>query len=46
MKICPECNEGTYVIKVGFRNTIKGRMQKYYCRNCGINYTDNNIDSK
>lgn len=40
---CRNCGSDGNNIKVGIRSTSKGRIQKYYCRDCGKYFSD--IDS-
>lgn len=37
---CPNCNESKNTIKAGIRNTRKGPIQKYYCKDCKKYFTD------
>ncbi|MFW6040659.1 MAG: hypothetical protein ACOC85_02370 [Thermoplasmatota archaeon] len=36
---CPKCSTAEGVIKNGIRNTQKGPIQRYYCKNCKISFS-------
>lgn len=36
---CPDCGEREDTIKHGIRNTDKGIVQKYYCKNCSTHFS-------
>jgi len=37
---CPDCSSNDSVIKAGLRNTSKGKVQKYYCKDCQTYFSD------
>ena len=37
---CPECNKDKNVIKAGLRDTRKGTIQRFYCKNCDTFFSD------
>lgn len=38
--ICPDCKIDENVIKNGLRSTKKGKIQRYYCKDCRISFSD------
>ncbi len=36
---CPDCGEDNNTIKHGIRNTDKGTVQKYFCKNCDTHFS-------
>ncbi len=38
--ICPDCKNDENVIKNGLRSTKKGKIQRYYCKDCKITFSD------
>ncbi|MFW6040692.1 MAG: hypothetical protein ACOC85_02535, partial [Thermoplasmatota archaeon] len=41
--ICPNCKDDKDVIKSGIRQTNKGTIQQYYCKNCQKYFSDSKI---
>jgi len=37
---CPDCSSNDSVIKAGLRKTSKGKIQKYYCKDCETYFSD------
>ena len=37
---CPDCRTEKAVIKNGLRSTKKGKIQRYYCKDCKISFSD------
>ncbi len=37
---CPNCNNDESVVKNGIRNTQKGTIQRYYCKECNSSFSD------
>ena len=40
LKKCPDCKKEKCVIKNGWRNTKKGKIQRYYCTDCKRSFSD------
>ena len=40
MMPCPDCNNSAHVIKAGLRNTKKGVIQRYFCKQCRCYFSD------